>query len=352
VDQATRPLPGGVVQLGNDPNYSVMGPTIGADTVKMHELWVKDQEFGDYVTIQMVAPDVIIAPRHKKANLLGKDLKTQPYRLIQPNEVTNWFWGRSELVDLVEPQALLSTWLDDLQRLFGVQVDKLIGFMGDSGLTDEMYGQARQAGFFNLAQGSTMQDVTPKIPPEALPLIRFLIEAINTLGEFSPIMQGQGEQGVRSMAHASTLLKTASPTMRDRALLVERQCAVSADLTLTLMEAKEEEFYWTKADDVTEAENTKFLISSLPDWWRVTVDSHSSSPIFADEFAQLIIAAFKMGIVDAEYVLDNLPFPEKEMAKVNAKEREKQKAALMKQIMQLDPENAAKILGKSAGGKR
>jgi hypothetical protein len=140
--------------------------------------------------------------------------------------------------------------------------------------------------------------------------------------------------------------------MRDRALLVERQCAVSADLTLTLMEAKEEEFYWTKADDVTEAENTKFLISSLPDWWRVTVDSHSSSPIFADEFAQLIIAAFKMGIVDAEYVLDNLPFPEKEMAKVNAKEREKQKAALMKQIMQLDPENAAKILGKSAGGKR
>jgi hypothetical protein len=352
VDQATRPLPGGVVQLGNDPNYSVMGPTIGADTVKMHEVWVKDQEFGDYVTIQMVAPDVIIAPRHKKANLLGKDLKTQPYRLIQPNEVTNWFWGRSELVDLVEPQALLSTWLDDLQRLFGVQVDKLIGFMGESGLTDEMYGQARQAGFFNLAQGSTMQDVTPKIPPEALPLIKFLIEAINTLGEFSPIMQGQGEQGVRSMAHASTLLKTASPTMRDRALLVERQCAVSADLTLTLMEAKEEEFYWTKADDVTEAENTKFLISSLPDWWRVTVDSHSSSPIFADEFAQLIIAAFKMGIVDAEYVLDNLPFPEKEMAKVNAKEREKQKAALMKQIMQLDPENAAKILGKSAGGKR
>ena len=350
VDQNTRPLPGGIVNFGNDANYSVMAPTLGTESVKMHELWVKDQEFGDYVTIQMVAPDVIIAPIYKKANLLGKDLRTQPYRLIQPNEVTNWFWGRSELVDLVEPQALLSTWLDDLQRLFGIQVDKLIGFMGEAGLTDEMYGQMRQAGFFNLPQGSTMQDVTPKIPPEALSLIKFLIEAINTLGEFSPIMQGQGEQGVRSMAHASTLLKTASPTMRDRALLVERQCAVSADLTLTLMEAKEDEFYWTKADTVSEAEDTKFTISALPEWWRVTVDSHSSSPIFADEFAQLIMAAFKMGIVDSEYVLDNLAFPEKEMAKVNAKEREKSKQALIQKLMQADPETATKVLGKSMGG--
>jgi hypothetical protein len=350
VQQSTNPLPGGIVQLNNDPNYVVMGPTLGTEAVKMHELWVQDQEFGDYVTIQMVQPDVIIAPLYKKANLLGKDLHTQPYRLIQPNEVTNWFWGRSELVDLVEPQSLLSTWLDDLQRLFGLQIDKLIGFMGEAGLTDEMYGQMRAAGFFNLPQGSTMQDVTPKIPPEALPLIKWLIDMIHAQGEFPNIMQGQGEPGVRSMAHASTLLKTASPTMRDRALLVERQCAVHADLTLTLMEAKEEDFYWTDGDNVQEIEDTKFVIADLPESWRVTVDSHSSSPIFADEFAQLIILAFKLGIVDAEYVLDNLQFPEKEMAKVNAKEREKNKQALIKQLMQVDPESTSKILGKSLGG--
>jgi len=350
VQGATRPTPGGIVQLANDPNYATMGPTLGTETVKMHELWIKDQEFGDYVTVQMVAPDVIIAPRHKKANLLGRDLKTHPYRLIQPNEVTGWFWGRSELVDLIEPQSLLSTWLDDLQRLFGMQIDKLIGFMGEAGLTDEMYGQMRAAGYFQLPQGSTMQDVTPKIPPEALPLIKWLIEMINTLGEFGNIMQGQGEPGVRSMAHASTLLKTASPTMRDRALLVERQCAVSADLTLTLMEAKEEDFFWTDGDTIEDIEKTQFLLADLPEYWRVTVDSHSSSPIFADEFAQLIMAAFKLGIVDAEYVLDNLPFPEKEMAKVNAKEREKKKSELMAQIMKMNPEVGEKLLTKSLGG--
>ena len=92
------------------------------------------------------------------------------------------------------------------------------------------------------------------------------------------------------------------------------------------------------------------LLSDMPEWWRVTVDSHSSSPIFADEFAQLIILAFKLGIVDAEYVLDNLQFPEKELAKVNAKEREKNKQALIQKLMQVDPENASKILGKGLGG--
>ncbi len=350
VQQATTPMPGGIVQLNNDPNYSIMGPTLGAEAVQMHEVWVQDQEFGDWVTIQMVEPDVIIAPLYKKANLLGKDLHAQPYRLIQPNEVTNWFWGRSELVDLLEPQSLLSMWLDDLKRLFGLQIDKLIGFMGEAGLTDEMYGQMRAAGYFNLPQGSTMQDVTPKIPSEALPLIKWLIDMIHALGEFPNIMQGQGEPGVRSMAHASTLLKTASPTLRDRALLVERQCAVSADLTMQLMEAKEEDFYWYEGDDIKKIEDSKFLLSTLPEWWRVTVDSHSSSPIFADEFAQLIIAAFKMGIVDAEYVLDNLQFPEKELAKVNAKEREKKKSELMQKILQANPEAGEKILAKSLGG--
>lgn len=350
VQQATRPLPGGIVQLNNDPNYSMMGPTIGADVVQMHELWVQDQEFGDWVTIQMVDPGVIIAPLYKKANLLGRGMGTQPYRLIQPNEVTNWFWGRSELVDLVEPQSLLSMWLDDLQRLFGLQIDKLVAFSGESGLTDEMYGQMRAAGLINAGQGSTISDITPKIPPEALPLIRWLIEMIHALGEFPNIMQGQGEPGVRSMAHASTLLKTASPTLRDRALLVERQCAIAADLTMSLMEAKDADFYWAQGDDIGKIEDTKFVLADLPPSWRVTVDSHSSSPIFADEFAQLIILAFKMGIVDAEYVLENLPFPEKELAKVNAKERDKQKQALMAKIMQADPEMGAKVLGKQLGG--
>src|SRR5208282_3220415 len=229
VQGMVSPVPGGIVQLNNDPNFSIMGPVVGTDVVRMHELWVKDED--DYTTIQLIEPDVIITPYNdgkvtfKKGNLLGSGCQLQPYRKIQPNETSDWFWGRSELVDIIEPQALLSTWADDLKRMYGLQVDKLIFFSGENSITDELYAQFRNAGYGNLGQGTQIEDLTPKIPTEALPLLEWIEQKINSLQGYPPIMQGQGEQGVRARSHANTLMKTASPTLRDRALIVERNVA-------------------------------------------------------------------------------------------------------------------------------
>src|SRR5262245_28145522 len=316
VQSATRP--GGIVQMGYDPQYMVMGPTIGPSVVPLHVLWVKHAT--DSTTVQLIEPDIIVAPRYKKANLLGIP-RQQPYRLIQPNQTTNWFWGRSELVDLIEPQMLLSIWADDVKRLFGLQVDKILGFTGEAGIDDERYAQFRNAGYLNLPAGADIKDVTPKMPPEAIAMLKFAIEIINTLGGFPEIMQGKGEPGVRAGVHANTLLKTGSPTLRDRSLLVERQCESAADLSLQMMEAKDPQRYWLKADNpIKDVEETSFLLADLPDDWRVTVDSHSSSPIFADENSQLISQGAKAGYVDGEYVIDNLPFPDKERAKARLRE--------------------------------
>ncbi len=340
-------IPGGVVQLNNYPNYAIMGPVVAPEVVQAHELWVKDED--DYVTFLVIEPDILVAPRHKKSNLLGIE-RTQPYRLIQPNEVTNWFWGRTELADLIEPQGLLSTWADDTKRLVSLQVDKILGISGDAGITDEIYAQMRLSGFMNLPAGADIKDITPKLPAELIPMLKFCIEIINTLGGFPPIMQGQGEPGVRAGAHANTLLKTASPSLRDRSLLVERQCATCADLTLQMMEAKDEEFYWLKADEpLKDVEATAFLLADLPTDWRVTIDSHSSSPIFADENAQLIFQAFKGGVVGPEYVLETLPFPHKEVAKVQLREKQQKQAAQMEALLKQDPETGTKLLQKSVG---
>jgi hypothetical protein len=350
VSSNTRPLPGGIVQIGNDPNYSIMGPTVGAPTVKFHELWVKGED--DYKTIQMIEPDVLIT-KFKLSNLLIKGSRRQPYRLIQPNPVTNWFWGRSELVDLIEPQGLLAQWLDDLKRLIGLQIDKIIGFSGENQITDEVYAAFRTSGYMNLGMGGKAEDLTPKFPAELLPCIKFMLEMINTLGSFPEIMQGKGEPGVRAGVHANTLLKTASPTLRDRALLVERQCAISADLTLELMEAKEDRKFWTASDKPEDAEKTGFMISDLPSDYRVTVDSHSSSPIFADESQQLIFALRKAGDVDGEYAIDNLPLPNKEAAKAGLRNRAKAKQEQTKELLAKFPEEAGKQAAKSLiGGSR
>lgn len=348
VQGMTRPLPGGIVQLNNDPNYAVMGPQVGAEVVQMHELWVQDDD--DYTTIQMIEPDIIVAPRHKKANLLVKDSHLQPYTVIRVNEVTNWFWGRSELVDLIEPQGLLSTTLDDSRRMIGLQVDKILGFSGENSITAEKYEQFRGAGWMDLGPNSTVEDLTPKIPAELMPYIEFLIEQVHLLGGFPPIMQGTGDSGVRAGNHANTLLKTGSPTLRDRALLAERLCAQAADLTLAIREAKDESRFWFKGDTVEDADKSSFLLADLHDDWRVTVDSHSSSPIFADENAQLVVASLKMGVVDAEYMIDNTNLPNKEAAKVSYRRREQSKQLMVQKLMQENPEAAEKVLAKQLGG--
>jgi hypothetical protein len=357
VQGATRPLPGGIVQLNNDPNYAIMGPQVAVDVVQCHELWVKGED--DYVTIETLDPDIIISPfiRNKKVtrevNLLGVKGR-HPYTLIQPNEVSNWFWGRSELVDLIEPQMLLSVWCDDAKRLFGLQVDKILAFVGDNSITDERYGQFRVAGFTNLGPGSDVKDLTPKFPPEMLPMIKWVMETINWLSGFSDLMQGKGEQGVRAGVHADVLLKTGSATQRDQALTCERNAASAADLTLSIKEAKDNQNYWVDGTSVKSIEETSFKLGDLPEDWFVSVDSHSSSPIFSDENVQLILAAFKAGIVTADYVLDHLPLPDKEEAKLQRKAEAEQKQKFMQQLIQEYPELGEKLAQKqlTSGGKR
>ncbi|MFA5902211.1 MAG: hypothetical protein WC829_24225, partial [Hyphomicrobium sp.] len=352
VQSMTNPVPGGIVQLNNDPNYAMMGPTVAVDTVMFHELWVKGED--DYVTVQLVEPDILIAPLFKKSNLLGVK-RRQPFDMIQPNEVTNWIWGRSELVDLIEPQALLSVWADDLKRMYGLQVDKIIAFSGDGTITDERYGQFRAAGYMDLPQGATVTDLTPKIPPEALPLLRFCLEIINMIGGFPPIMQGQGDQGIRAGNQLDTMLKTASPTQRDRALLVERQLAAAAGKSFELRRAKDPKFYWTDGSTPDKAEETKFLLSEIPDDYRVTVDSHSSSPIFSQESQQLIFQARKIGDVDAEYMISNLPFPNQEVAIAAARRRAADNSARQAELLnfakQMPMEVQGKILERQFGKK-
>lgn len=350
VNAATNPLPGGIVQLANDPNYVVMGAQVSAPTVTGYELWVQDDT--DYTTIIMIEPDIIIAPLYKKANLLVKDSKLQPYRVIQPNMVVNWFWGKSELINLVEPQGLLATLLDDAKRLIGLQIDKILGLIGDNGITDERYGQMREAGYLSLGQGSSVTDLTPSFPAELLPMIKFLLEELRMLGGFPPIMRGQGEPGVRAGSHANTLMKTASPTLRDRSLLIERQCSEHADLSLAIREAKDPDFFWTHGETPQAAEQSRFQLADLPPDWRMEVDSHSSSPIFADDNKQEIYAAFKMGIVDGEYVIDNTGLPDKETAKAAYREKQKKASEMQQQLLKQFPEVGEKLAVKQLTGKR
>lgn len=319
--------PGGIVQLSNNANYPMLGPKIAEEVYIMHELWVRDDNRPgeDYTTIQLFEPDVLVAPLLRHSNLFIQDSGVHPYTFVQPNFTAQYAWGRSEITDLMNLQAWLNEHLADAKRLMGQQVDKLLAFSGDSGINEEKYGQFRNQGYIGLEPNAKVEDLTPKMPEQLIPMIQEIINLMNLVSGFSPIMSGQGEPGVRAGVHADTLMKTGSPRIRDRSLWVERQCAMAADVTLSFFEAKEAKAYWTDpAKDESE-----FLLSQILDDRRISVQTHSASPVFADDHAQLIAWALKSGVIGPEDAIDDLPIPGKEIKRQRLHDREAAKVQLI-----------------------
>jgi hypothetical protein len=345
---ASRPVPGGIVQLSTDPNYGGVGPSGAAPIAVMHETWMWDGD--DYTTIQIIEPDILIAPRWKRSNLLisGHQCGLHPFTLIQANPTSGNLWGRSEIADLINPQDFLAETASDIRRLFGLQVDKLLAFSGD-GLTDELYDQMRQAGYANLGPSGSAVDLTPKFPAEALPLLEKLIQIIEMISGFDNMLSGKGEPGVRSGVQSNPMMKAAGARLKDRSLLIERQCAAAGDLRLSIMEAKDGRAYWT---DPKHPNETQFLLADLPEDRRVTVDGHTTSPIFADDHQSLIVGGLKLGIIDPESAIEMLPFQNRDIILTRLRAKEEKQAALMQQLQKQNPEEYAKIIEKQASSKR
>lgn len=339
IDSMTQNTPGGLVQLTSNPSFATLGPMVGPELFQMHELWIKDDTLNDYVTVQMIAPDILICPIYARKNLFCPG--AHPYGVIRPNDTANYFWGRSELVDLMMLQQCLTTTLDDTKRIIGQQFDKLLAFGGD-GINDETYAAFRSAGFVNLGPNGKVDDLTPKLPSEIFQFISMIEGFMDKVGGFSNILSGKGEQGVRAGVHADTLMRTASPRLRDKSLLVERQCAAFADSTLAVMEAKISQAYNIEGDDTPDGQ---FTLAQLPDDRRVSVDSHSSSPIYQEDHQQLIAFGIKAGFIGGDTAIEDLPYPRKDVllkrlakiakAKAEAAKQEEQKEVQLATVKHL-----------------
>ncbi len=319
----------GLVDVGGSDRTPVPRVQIAETKYPLHELWVKNDTMNnDWTMIQYIEPDILVSPLagHSRKNPLAPD--TLAYGYICPNMTAGWFWGRSEITDLMELQRLLTGLLDDFRKLMGVQFDKFVGFSSQDTITDEEYAARRKAGYTNLGPNASAIDLTPKIPPEALPFIEFVIQLMDRVSGFSNILSGSGEPGVRAAAHADTLLRTASPRLRDRSLLVERQCAAFADACLAVLEAKEARCYWV---DPLDGGVSDFIFNQLADDRRVSVDGHSTSPIYHDDNANLMSFGLQRGIITPESAIEFMDFPHKEILLRRYKEAEAAKQKMMQE---------------------
>lgn len=323
--------PRGSVSVFGPPS-AMLAPEVKEDLICVNELWVQDDERQDYTTIRMVNADIIIHGDLKHENLSGVK-EEHPFIQICANETPGYFWGRSEIASVVNLQKLLNDRVKDVNTLIGLQADNPLAFIGATDITSEkIRAMKARSGFITESNpAAKIERLAPDLPSGLNDQINQIMTWFDEMGGFSPIMTGQGESGVRAGQHAQTLLRTSSPRLKDRALLVERQCADVGDFCFKLLQAKEGRAF-------TSEDGEEFTLKQLPDDYRVTVDSHSGSPAFSEDSKNLAFMLAKAGAIDGESLiqLTKPPMEDTLIARV------REKAAAEAKFAKEHPELAAK----------
>jgi hypothetical protein len=290
-------------------------------TVRFCELWIKDADRdGDWTTIQAVYPDIVIEGEHTRRNISRIPGRT-PFVKVQAQPTPGYFWGRSIIADVQMLQDLLNKRLRDIKVMWDRNVNAPQVFSGFTSVTEEAYFKIiNEGGFLNDPNPNAKAQKLVEPPPENyLQELEFIWKMFDEASGFSPVMSGQGESGVRSGAHAQTLVRTSSPRLIDQAARIERQLADSGYIGLRIMQSEDALIYTTDT-------GTEFTLEQIPDNFQVIVDSHSASPAFAEDNRQVAIALARAGAIDAEDLIHMLHPPGAELLLARLRQRKKEQA--------------------------
>lgn len=292
----------------------------------MYELNVWDDAKEDYRTITLAAPGVVIYGRKDIGNLLGVKGE-HPYVHVCPNRLHNYFFGWSEVTNLIRLQDWLSDRLREIRRIMTLQADPPTSFSGFSGLNDEKMAAFRTPGAYigEPTPNAKVESLAPDLPSALFDEVYAIQGFYNDISGLSDILQGRGESGVRSKAQTDTLAKLGSARIKQRAQSVELALEEVGSLIVSMMRKKDDHRYKLEKDHFTAAQFT--------DDFQVHVDAHSASPVFVDDHKQLALALLKLGAIDKQSAIELVNPPKRELLKQRLKHAEQAKAMQMEKML-------------------
>lgn len=307
--------------------------------VRMYELYIFDDELEDYRVFTCAHPAVPIFDRPIERMFVKHEL---PMVQVCPFPTHGYFWGMAGVERIMTLQMLRNTRWDQVQHLMELQANPpsfAAGSMMAPG--DEIQAAIDSPGGLVLSdvQGSTMQKLAPEMPQDLFAEVNYLDTQFDDAMGTTDTMAGKGEAGVRSEGHAKQLLQVGSSRAKTRALIIERQIEDIATLILKIMQVYSDRSY-------TADGGLTFTAEQFTDDFMVRVDSHSSSPVFAQDMSQLAFSLFKAKAIDRATLIDLLPVPMRDLLKRILKtkiEPAEQKAAQEQQRLELATGKVSKI---------
>lgn len=356
---SSSPIPGqrsnrGIVDWLTAPQPQ-LAPETRVDLVPLDELWVWDSSAEDWVTVQLVGPDCVLMPNSiafcnafaeyidpklprqlltlhewekKKAEnpLRGK----HPFVEFSPNPMAGYFWGDSEVRLVGSVQSALNARVDGINKVLRKQENPPRIISGAS-INQNAYAKLNKPGGYLTDPSPTLKNETllPQMPTDFWTSLAHYRDMFNDIGGMPSVVRGEGESGVRSQGHADTLVRMASPRFKDRALRIERSIEALGGLALDIMKVRNADLQiaWVPAKMLGHFTETSkldaelyeapspglkpvaFTFAQLSSDLKVSVDAHSSSPIFSQDARQLIFALAKLGAIGPKEAIEALHPP-------------------------------------------
>ena len=296
---------------------------VAEDTVEMTELWVWNDDTEDYQVVTMAAPNVIVYDRPGASLFLKGEC---PFIQIAPNPLYDYYWGASEVQQLLLLQELRNTRMTEILDLLSKQVNPPTALTGFTGILDEKnFALNRAGGLLSTDMPNAKADrLAPNMPPDLFEVIHEIDGMFAEVSGISNVLSGKGESGVRSQGHASQLARLGSSRAKKRALIVEDSLEKVATLYLKLMQVYDNTHF-------RDTEDVPFIPEQFTKDYVVKVDAHSNSPIFTEDLKTLAFNLFKAQAIDKESLLDLLEPPMKQLLKDKLKRKEKEGGGEQKQ---------------------
>ena len=292
--------------------------TVSEETVEMIELWVWNDDIGDYQVVTRADPDIIIYDRPGEQVFLKGEL---PFIQVCPNPLYDYYWGQSEVSRMIYLQQLRTKRLTEILDLLSKQVSPPTALIGFTGILDEKNFALNRAGGLLATDmpNAKIEKLAPTIPPDLFREIDKIDQMFEEVSGIGNVLQGKGEAGVRSSGHASQLARMGSSRAKKRALVIEDSLEKLATLYLKCMQAYDDTHF-------KDTHGMSFIAEQFTEDFVVKVDAHSNSPIFTEDLRQLAFNLFKAGAIDKESLLDLLEPPMKQLLVDRLKKLEKTQA--------------------------
>jgi hypothetical protein len=343
----------GIVDWMSQPKANI-DPTVESSMLEMDELWVWDDKRGDWATFQIIGDNILLGGKYQITSAFSYNTHARqtdptlkgnhPFSIFCANPAPDYFWGVSEITRLILLQEAINSRITGINKMLRKQEEPATKFVGSTGVNQQALSRFNKPGGYwtDSNPNAKIERDNVQIPEALWHSLHEYERMFDEMMGLPPIAKGQGEQGVRSGAHADTLIRMFSPRFKDRALLVERDVEKFGALMLDLARAhidqkmiawvpKESAGFENSSPEGEEAllippakglVAVTFTFADLPDDVSLTVDSHSSSPAFSQDAKELAFNLQRIGAMSPAQLVDHVDVSDPDDLRANIMRRE------------------------------